>query len=107
MMLAIAKIDFAACLDSFMIVSGGPTWSSLSLFALSLSCFKCSLPCCRELKGRLSLQTATMLTTIVMICDALAEGGWRSWTADPVDDVLDCHHDRARLSVEARLEDKK
>jgi hypothetical protein len=67
-MLAIAKIDFATCLDSFIIVSGGPAWSSLNLFALSLSCFRCSLPCCTELGGRLSLQTATMLATIVMIC---------------------------------------
>ena len=68
MIFAMAKINFATCLDSFIIVSGGPACSSLNLFALSLSCFRYSLPSCTELGGRLSLQTATMLATIVMIC---------------------------------------
>jgi len=63
---AIAKLDFAmTCRDSF--VTSGRAWTSLSLFACSLSSRKMSLPCCAVAGGRLSLQTATMLDTIVMI----------------------------------------
>ena len=38
------------------------------------------------------------------LCDVLAKGGWRSWTTDPVDDVLDCHYDGIGLGFEIRLE---
>jgi len=67
MILAIAKLDFAiTCLLSF--VTSGKFCTSLSLFACSLNCLKNSLPCTALAGGKLSLQTATMLATIVIIC---------------------------------------
>ena len=41
------------------------------------------------------------------LCDVLAEGRRWSWTADPVDDVLDCHYYGVGLRFEVRLETKK
>ena len=41
------------------------------------------------------------------LCDVLAKGGRRCWTADPVDDVLDRHHNGVGLSFKVRLEEKK
>ena len=43
-------------------------WTSLSLFAWSLSSRRISFPCCADAGERLSWQTATMLDTILMIC---------------------------------------
>ena len=37
------------------------------------------------------------------LCDVFAEGRWRGWTTDPVDDILDCHHDSVGLRFEVRL----
>lgn len=37
------------------------------------------------------------------LCDVLAEGRWRSWTADPVDNVLDCHYDSVGLCFKIGL----
>ena len=54
------------CRDSFVI--SGKDWTSLSLLACSTSSFKYSLPCCDDAGGRVSLQTATILDTMVMIC---------------------------------------
>ena len=66
MALATAKLDFAMiCRDSF--VTSGSACTSLSLFACSLSSRRMSLPCAADAGGKLSLQTATMLDTIVMI----------------------------------------
>jgi hypothetical protein len=66
MALATAKLDLAIiCLDSF--VTSGIACTSLNLFACSLSSRRISLPCCADAGGRLSLQTATMLDTMVMI----------------------------------------
>ncbi len=63
---AMAKLDFAIiCRDSF--VTSGSACTSLSLFACSLSSCKISTPCSAESGGKLSLETATMLETIVMI----------------------------------------
>jgi hypothetical protein len=60
-------IAFAtATLDSF--VTSGIASTSLSLFAYSTSSLKISLPCWAEADGRLLLQTATMLDTVVIIC---------------------------------------
>jgi len=39
--------------------------------------------------------------------DVLAKGRRRSWTANPVDDVLDCHHDSVGLCLEIWLRTKK
>ena len=64
---ATAKLDLAMiCLDSF--VTSGIACTSLSLFACSLSSRRISFPCAADAGGRLSLHTATMLDTIVMIC---------------------------------------
>lgn len=65
--LAIAKLDFAIiCLDS--LVTSGRAWTSLSLLACSPSSRSVSFPCLADAGGRLSLHTATMLDTIVIIC---------------------------------------
>lgn len=67
MALAMAKLDLAMiCRDSF--VTSGNACTSLSLLACSLSSRRVSLPCCEEAGGILSLQTATMLDTMVIIC---------------------------------------
>lgn len=67
MALAIAKLDFAMiCRDSF--VTSGKACTSLSLFAWSLSSRRISLPCFEKATGILSLHTATILDTIVIIC---------------------------------------
>lgn len=64
---ATAKLDFAMiCRDSF--VTSPRLCTSLSLFAWSLSSRRISWPCCAEAGGSDSLQTATMLDTIVIIC---------------------------------------
>lgn len=64
---ATAKLDFAmTCRDSF--VTSRKFWTSLSLFACSLSSRKISFPSCADAGGKLSLHTATILDTIVMIC---------------------------------------
>lgn len=64
---AIAKLDLAiVCLESF--VTSGNACTSLNLYACSSSPFRISFPCFAEAGGRLSLQTATILDTIVMIC---------------------------------------
>ena len=64
---ATAKLDLAIiCLDSF--VTSGSACTSLSLFACSPSSRRISLPCAADAGGRLSLHTATMLDTMVMIC---------------------------------------
>ena len=65
--LAIAKLDFAMTWrDSFVI--SGSACTSLSLFACSLSSRRISSPCAPDAGGRLSLHTATILDTMVMIC---------------------------------------
>ena len=67
MAFAIAKLLLAmTCLDSF--VNSGIACTSLSLFACSLSSRRMSFPCWADAGGRLSLQTATILDTMVMIC---------------------------------------
>lgn len=75
--LAMAKLDFAmTCLDSF--VASRMFCTSLRLFACSLSsCSICS-PLPEEPEGKLSLQTATILETIVMICvkSSFRDGDW-------------------------------
>lgn len=64
---ATAKLDFAiTCRDSF--VTSGKLCTSLNLFAWSLSSLMISFPCWADTGGRLSLQTATILETMVMIC---------------------------------------
>jgi hypothetical protein len=64
---AIAKLDFAiTCLESF--VTSGNACTSLNLFAWSLNSLRISFPCWADAGGRLSLHTATILDTIVMIC---------------------------------------
>ena len=64
---ATAKLDLAMiCLDSF--VTSGSACTSWSFLACSESCSKISAPCREVAGGRLPLQTATMLDTIVMIC---------------------------------------
>lgn len=67
MALAIEKLDLAIiCRDS--LVTSGSATISLSLFAWSPNSRKISFPCCTFAAGRLSLHTATILDTIVMIC---------------------------------------
>jgi len=41
------------------------------------------------------------------LCDILAKVGWRGWTADPIDDVLDCHYDGVGLCFKIGLETGK
>ena len=66
MALATAKLDFAIiCRDSF--VTSGRLCTSLNLFACSLNSLRISFPSCAEPGGKLSLQTATILDTIVII----------------------------------------
>lgn len=63
---AMAKLDFAMiCRDS--LVTSGSACTSLSLFACSLSSRRMSSPSFADPGGRLSLHTATMLETMVMI----------------------------------------
>lgn len=38
------------------------------------------------------------------LCNILAKVRWRGWTADTVDDVLDCHYDGVGLCLKVRLE---
>lgn len=67
MAVAIAKLDFAiACRDSFVI--SGIACISLNRLQCSLNSWRISLPSFNDEGGRLSLQTATMLDTMVMIC---------------------------------------
>lgn len=64
---AIAKLDFAiTCRESF--VTSGSACTSLRRFACSLSSRRMSLPCAAVAGGRLSLHTATIEDTMVMIC---------------------------------------
>ncbi len=66
MAFAIAKLDFAiVCRDS--LVTSGNDCTSLNLLAWSSSSRSISLPCSEDTGGRLSLHTATMLETIVVI----------------------------------------
>lgn len=63
---ATAKLDLAmTCRDSF--VTSGSVCTSDSFRAWSPSSRSSSAPCFADAGGRLSLQTATILDTIVMI----------------------------------------
>lgn len=63
---ATAKLDFAmTCRASFVT---SPACTSLSFVACSLSSRRMSVPCAALAAGRLSLHTATIDDTIVMIC---------------------------------------
>ncbi len=80
---AIAKLDLAiVCLDS--LVSSVRDCTSLSFSAWWLSSANSSCPCWAVIAGMLSLHTATMLDTIVIIwvmfsCKAEIEGvGFRT-----------------------------
>lgn len=64
---AMAKLDLAM-IWRLSLVTSGSACTSLSFWACSLSSRSVSLPCTADAGGRLSLHTATMLETIVMIC---------------------------------------
>ena len=41
------------------------------------------------------------------LCDVLAKSRWRGWATDPVDNILNCHHDSVGLCFEVRLVARK